>query len=72
MNKFEIQYIDRYYEEKLYRKEIVKANNEKEALNKFAKLFGIKDYKSFSQPFFMWENGSWLSTFKCINEIKTN
>jgi len=72
MKKYEIQYIDRLYEEKIYQKEIVKANNEKEALIKFAKLFDIKDYNSFYQPLFMWENGSWFSTFKCINEIKAN
>lgn len=47
MKKFEIQYVDRLYEEKIYQKEIVKASNEKEALNKFAKIFGIADYNSF-------------------------
>lgn len=72
MKTFEIQYIDRLYEEKTYQKEIVKANNEKEALTKFAKLFDIKDYRLFTKTLFMWENGSWLSSFKCIIEIKTN
>ena len=71
MKTFEIQYVNRYYEEKIYQKEIISARNEKEALLKFAKLFSIKDYRSFFEPFFMWENGNWMSTFKCINEIKT-
>jgi len=70
MKRFQIQYIDRYYEVKIYQIEIIEASTKKEALSKFAKLFGINDYKLFYKPLFMWENGNWLSTFKCINEIK--
>ena len=72
MKTFEIQYVDRYYEEKIYQKEVISADNEKEALVKFAKLFNIKDYNSFFKPLFMWKNGNWMSTFKCINKIKAN
>ncbi len=72
MKKYEIQYVDRYYEEKVYQKEFIVAKTEKDALKKFANLFGIDNYKLFFQPLFMWENGNWLSTFKCINEINNN
>jgi len=70
MEKFEIQYIDRYYEEKMYQTEIISANSEKEALILFAKKFGIDNYKLIFQSLFFWENGQWMSSFKCINMIK--
>ena len=72
MRNFEIQYIDRYYEEKIYQKEKISAQTEKEALIEFANLFEIKDYQSFFKPLFLWENGTWMSSFKCINELKTS
>ena len=70
MKTFEIQYVIRYYEEKDYCSEIIFANCEEEALISFANIFGIQNYKSFFKPFFMWENGQWMGSFKCINEIK--
>lgn len=70
MKKFEIQYIDRYYEEKVYCSEIISARSQKKALIYFANLFGIDNYKLFFQPLFLWENGQWLSSFKCINELQ--
>lgn len=70
MKTFEIQYVDRYYEEKDDKTEIISANSEKEALISFAKNFCVENYQSFFQPLFMWENGQWLSSFKHITEIK--
>ena len=70
MKKFEIQYVSRYYDEKNYCSEIIFAKSEKEALISFANIFKIENYKSFFQPLFLWENGEWLSSFKCINEVK--
>lgn len=72
MKTYEIQYIDRYYEEKVYQSEIIIANTKKEALISFAKLFGIKDYNLLFNPLFLWDNGHWKSSFKNINEIKNN
>ncbi|MEA3494820.1 MAG: hypothetical protein U9R42_02170 [Bacteroidota bacterium] len=70
MKKFEIQYVSRYYDEKNYCSEIISANSEDEALISFANIFEIENFKLFLQPFFIWENGEWLSSFKCINEVK--
>lgn len=70
MKKFEIQYISRYYEEKNYYSEIISAKTETDALKKFAKLIGCDDYKKFANPIFQWEDGTFISRFKCINEVK--
>lgn len=67
---FEIQYVMRYYEEKEYASEIIKAVSESEALKKFSKKFGVKDPKLFNEPMFMWNDGQWMSSFKCINEVE--
>lgn len=69
MKTFEIQYINRYYEEKTYSVEIIKAISETVALKKFAKLFKIKDYQQLFDPTFRWEDGMWMTSFKCINEV---
>ncbi len=69
MKDFEIQYNDRFYEEKIYQKEKISAHSEKEALVKFANIFGINDHQLLLKPLYMWENGNWMSSFKCINEI---
>lgn len=69
MKTFEIQYINRYYEEKIHSTEIINANSEKVALKKFAKLFKIEDYKFLFDPMFIWEDGVWTASFKCIKEI---
>ena len=70
MKLFEIQIINRYYEEKEYASEIITANSEKEALINFAKRYNIKDYKYLFQPLFSWENGMWMSSFKNIKEVQ--
>ncbi len=70
MKKYEITYNNRYYEIKLWQKEIIVANSKKEALKKFAKFFNISDYNKLFNPLFMWENGCYLSTFQSINKIK--
>ncbi len=70
MKTFEIQYVDRYYEEKVYQSEIITANSKKEALISFAKLFGIKEYNLLLEPLFLWNNGHWMSSLKSIKEIK--
>lgn len=70
MKKFEIQYISRYYEEKNYCSEIISAKTEDEALIAFANIIGIEDYNQLFEPMFYWEDGSWMSSFKCINEVK--
>jgi len=69
MKTFEIQYISRYYEDKNYYSKTIKANSEEDALKKFAKFFGIKNYIQMFEPMFMWEDGQWMSSFKCINEV---
>ncbi len=68
--KYEIQYISRYYEEKEYCVKIIYANSEKNALISFAKEFNIKNYNNLFKASFYWEDGNWLSFFKCINELK--
>ncbi|MDD3636898.1 MAG: hypothetical protein RBR84_06480 [Bacteroidales bacterium] len=70
MKKFEIQYVSRYYEEKNYYTEIISAKTEANALKKFAKLLGCDDYKKLLDPMFHWEDGSFISRFKCINVVK--
>jgi len=69
MKTFEIQYISRYYEEKIHSSEIIKANSEKVALKKFAKLFKIEDYSLLFETNYMWEDGVWSASFKCIKEV---
>ncbi len=68
MKTFQIQYISRYYAQKEYHLDNILAKTEQSALKKFAKSFGINNYKSLFDSAFMWENGEWLSTFKCITE----
>ncbi len=70
MKTFEIQFTSRYYDEKIYSSELVSAKSKTVALKKFAKLFNIKEYKQLLDENFLWENGSWWSKFKCINEVK--
>jgi len=67
---FEIQYVLRYYDEKEYTSEIIKATSESKALKMFAKKFGVKSPKLFNEPMFMWEDGQWMASFKCINEVE--
>lgn len=66
---FEIQYIQRYYEEKEHASEIITAISENEALKKFSKMVGVKDPKLLNEPMFMWNDGAWMSSFKCISEV---
>ncbi len=70
MKTFEIQYISRYYDEKNYNSETIKAKTEEDVLKKFAKLFGIKNFKQLFEPMYMWEDGQWMSSFKYINEVE--
>ncbi|MBX2977384.1 MAG: hypothetical protein KF721_14760 [Ignavibacteriaceae bacterium] len=70
MKKFEIQYISRYCEEKHYYTEIISAKTETDALKKIAKFMDCDDYEKFFDPTFQWEDGSFISRFKCINEVK--
>ena len=67
---FEIQYVMRYHQEKEYGSQIVKAIPESEAIKKFARKFGIKDTKLLNEPMFMWNDGQWMSSFKCVNEVE--
>ena len=69
MKTFEVQFISRYYEEKIHSTEIINANSEKIALKKFAKLFNIKDFNLLLDPNFSWDDGLWIASFKCIKEI---
>ncbi|NCP84144.1 MAG: hypothetical protein COZ21_14735 [Bacteroidetes bacterium CG_4_10_14_3_um_filter_31_20] len=69
---YEIQYILRYYEEKDYASVIIKANSDEDALKKFAKIFDIKEPKRLNEPMFMWKDGQWMASFKCINEVEEN
>ncbi len=69
MKSFEKGYISRYYEEKYYSIEIIKANTEKVALNKFATFFNIENSDKLLDPSFTWQDGLWLASFKCIKEV---
>jgi len=70
MKVFRIQYISRFYEEKNHYSKIAKANSEEEAIKKFAKHFGIRNYKKLREPNYVWDDGQWMSSFKCINEVE--
>lgn len=67
---YEIQYVLRYYEEKEYTSEIIKATSEIEALKLFAKKIGVESPRLFNEPMFIWEDGQWMASFKCINEVE--
>lgn len=70
MKTFQIQYISRYYTQKEHHEEIITAKTEESALKKFAKSFGIKSHQDLFDTTFIWENGEWLSSFKCVTEVK--
>ena len=70
MRTFEIQYVSRCREQKDYCCEIIEARSETSALRKFAKMFGIKDYRQLlDDSFDWWHDLEWLCSFRSINEV---
>lgn len=67
MKTFEIQYVGRYEDNKEYYQELIKARTEKSALNKFAKIFGLKVADIINDA---WWDGEWLMELRNIKEVE--
>ena len=70
MKTFEIQYVGRYVDFKEYYSEIISAQTEKSALNKFIKEFGVKKSNIHNQfPNLSWWDNEWLMEIRNVKEI---